>query len=332
MLALGALLAVACGGPSAPSGPALTIACPASLTVPSPTGSAVTVDYGAPTVTGGTTPVTTSCTLPSGSSFPVGSTPVTCTASDAHQRVAACSFTVSVSASSRLSATRFLAFGDSITEGVLEHPCRFAKPATLAEFFDDLRSLSAAVDNPGSYPSVLQSLLISRYTAQSPFVTNEGLGGEFVTEARSRLSGVLAIHAPQVLLLQEGVNDVNAFAPTKGQSAIAGIVADLRTLVRDAQSRGVQVLVGTLLPQRPGACRAFAPEFIVPANNQIRTMAVAEGAVVVDLYQAFDGQLATLLGADGLHPNAAGYEKMAQTFFDTIRQTLETTSAMAPFQ
>jgi lysophospholipase L1-like esterase len=45
--------------------------------------------------------------------------------------------------------------------------------------------------------------------------------------------------------------------------------------------------------------------------------------VLVDLYQVFDGQTDSLLGPDGLHPNDAGYHKMAETFFTAIRDRLE---------
>jgi hypothetical protein len=62
---------------------------------------------------------------------------------------------------------------------------------------------------------------------------------------------------------------------------------------------------------------------VVPANAQIRTMAASEGAILVDLYPIFDGQTSTLLGLDGLHPNEAGYAKMAETFYNAIRDNLE---------
>ena len=67
---------------------------------------------------------------------------------------------------------------------------------------------------------------------------------------------------------------------------------------------------------------------IVPANTQIASMAASEGVPLVDLYQAFSGQLNTLLDEDGLHPSDAGYEKIAQTFYETIRQRLEVQPAV----
>jgi len=99
-------------------------------------------------------------------------------------------------------------------------------------------------------------------------------------------------------------------------------------MIRDAQSRKIRVFVGTLLPEDRCGCRAFdfvdGRDDIVTANDQIRAMAASEGAFLVDLHQGFAGQTATLLSFDGLHPNEAGYAKMAEMFFDAIRQRLET--------
>ncbi len=76
-------------------------------------------------------------------------------------------------------------------------------------------------------------------------------------------------------------------------------------------------------PQRPGASRAFAPTLIAPTDDLIRALAVAEGAVLVDVYRDFNGQVDLLLGDDGLHPSAAGYQRMAGSFFTAISASLE---------
>jgi uncharacterized repeat protein (TIGR01451 family) len=73
-----------------------TITCPANVTVNETflgAGSA-TVNYAAPTTTGNC--VTVTCSPPAGSSFPVGTTPVACTGTDASNNSVACSFDVAV--------------------------------------------------------------------------------------------------------------------------------------------------------------------------------------------------------------------------------------------
>jgi lysophospholipase L1-like esterase len=165
-------------------------------------------------------------------------------------------------------------------------------------------------------------MLANRYVAQSFVVTNEGNSGELVADGKTRLTQSLNANLPQVLLLQEGANDM-----TGGRPPIDTIVNDFRAMIRDARGRGVQVFLGTLLPQREGACRAYdycdGVNDVVTLNARLRTLAASEGAVLVDLYQTFDGQTATWLGLDGLHPNEAGYQKMADVFYSAVTQALE---------
>jgi VCBS repeat protein/HYR domain-containing protein/FG-GAP repeat protein len=77
-----------------------TIVCPASFTVVAgagcPIGTNNTVSYAAPTVSDNCPGATSVCNPPSGSAFPVGTTTVNCTASDASGNTASCSFVVTV--------------------------------------------------------------------------------------------------------------------------------------------------------------------------------------------------------------------------------------------
>lgn len=73
---------------------------PANITVPAPTAAGAIVDYALPTATdavNGPLPVT--CAPPSGSTFPVATTTVTCTATDASANTVTRSFTVTVTSS-----------------------------------------------------------------------------------------------------------------------------------------------------------------------------------------------------------------------------------------
>jgi lysophospholipase L1-like esterase len=195
-----------------------------------------------------------------------------------------------------------MAFGDSITEGKL----RSLRPQLIES-------------PPFSYPFKLQQLLESRYTAQKVTVFDEGFGGETVNEGVARLPRALASDSPEVLLLQEGANDLNQ----SGESGIRKVVDGLRTMVQEGRKRGLRVFVATLLPMRPGAPSTSGAPFVDATNALIRAMAPSEGAVVVDLYQAFDGVAGSLIGGDGLHPSEAGYSKIAETYFEAIRTRLE---------
>jgi len=307
--AAAAVCAVACGSsttePKPPISDAPKIACPSSQTITSPNGLPVGVQYQAATVVGGASPVTMACTPASASMFPIGTTSVTCRVTDALNRTDACSFTVVVMAPPRIAATKFVAFGDSLSDGVLG----------IAPL---------AVGDPGppvGYAYKLRTLLANRYTAQTISMTDEGVPGEDIARGVARLPGTLTRDQPDALLLLEGVNDLN----NGRDRAIPTVINGLTTMVREARGRGLPVFLATLLPQRPPGIRALAPASIPPTNAGIRDVAAKEGAVLVDLFAAFDGQTSTLIGNDGLHPNEAGYQKMAEVFFDAIRARLELT-------
>lgn len=174
-----------------------------------------------------------------------------------------------------------------------------------------------------SYPDVLAKQLSLRYATQSFTMVNEGVPNEKAIEGAVRFSSVLSLSLPQVVLLLEGVNDINS----AGASAAPGVVSSLRSMIRAARQTGATVLLGTILPERPNACRAYdyldGVDDISTTNTQIRMLAASEGAILVDLHPQFAPQLAAWLGLDGLHPNEMGYAAMAQAFFDTVRPRLE---------
>src|SRR5262249_11013625 len=262
-------------------------------------------------------------------------TSVTCMARDARQQAASCSFSVTVTVSPKLAATRFVAFGDSITAGTVDPPCHsssaftFGSAATVQSAAYERQILIASINEPLSYPSKLQGLLVNRYPAQSPSVVNEGSTGEQVTgpppTGPTRLPGVLAADAPQVVLIEEGINDISTGDPA---GSTAAVVNGLRTMIQQAKATGASVFLANFLPERPGTCRGFRAGVIVPANDQIGALAKGENVPLVDLYAAFGGDASpALIGVDGLHPTAAGYDVIAQAFFDAIRKNLDVTAA-----
>ena len=319
MIALVAATAtLRCANPNTPSTPppppveptAVEVTCPQPVTVKSLHGEPTVAIYGQPTGTSGAPPVTISCTPASGGMFPVGISMVQCVATDARQRTASCTFPLTVTAPPRISATRFVAFGDSMTAG--EVPSLGLNPTT-GRFL---------VDPSSSYPRRLEISLTSRYTDQTPTVRNQGQGGETTTEARSRLSRVLAGAGFEVLLLMDGANDLIEGDARKVAPAVSGV----QSMVRDARSRGLRVYLASLPPQDPLACcprRGSGAGLVNTYNSQLRSVATAENATFVDVNSAFNGNTTTLIDRDGLHPTAAGYQVIADTFFKAITDTLE---------
>lgn len=284
------------------------------MTVESTTGGPTVVDYPAPVTAGGSPPITTHCTIASGSPFPIGSTDVICTGTDSASRQASCVFQVQVTFTPKLKGTRFLAFGDSITGGEIGAPSLFFTNTLLV------------------YPSLLMQLMPPRYTSQTLTMRNCGRYGEHAKdEGVSRLKSVLnggdcgplialdgarklATGNFDVLLLLEGTNDMN-----DDNISISDVREALKTDIRNAKSAGVlQVFLSTLPPEFVlGAAR-------IPAmNDAIRTLAMSEGVVLVDSYAVLGGESSTLIGMDGIHPTAEGQQMMAQAFFAAIQANFE---------
>jgi lysophospholipase L1-like esterase len=331
--ALGSLLACACGSPAKPTpvdqfpnGP--KIACPdAPAPITSPTGQATPVQYGTPIVTGGAPAVSIACTPPAGSMFPIGTTAVTCTATDARQRIDSCSFSVVVNQPARISVTRFVAFGDSITWGEDGRAT-----SIVAEGAGEAIRPAIQFPSAQTYPGVLLAQLQGRYTTQigTIGVANSGLPGEKAgsSSALSRFSSVASSRAYEAVLLMEGTNDLS----DRDSRLIPPALVNLRTMVRDAKSRNLKVFLATIPPMVAGRPRGLAWSLVPEMNSGIRNIASSEGVTLVDIEAGFGASFEQYLGFDGLHPNETGYAKIADLFFTAIKANLEAQpTSIAPF-
>jgi lysophospholipase L1-like esterase len=281
------------------------VTCPAAVTVSALASAGATVTYALPESRKGQGTVSVACTPPSGTRFPVGVTQTECIATDSLNRTGSCTFSVTVAGPPRLRGTRIMAFGDSLTEG-----------ATVLsnDPYDTVHPPETA------YPTVLRQLLSARYTDQTITVSNRGLPGEHAFRALSRFIAAFVADAPDVVVLQEGYNDIR-----QGVSESAGLLnalAGIEELAREARRRGARVFICTLAPSRPGriAISTSALEFM---RDRVRDIARVEGAVLVDLYSTLLPDVNANVSIDGLHLTPLGYRRVAETVFAAIRADLE---------
>ena len=204
-----------------------------------------------------------------------------------------------------LLADTILAFGDSLTAGVTS--------------FCGMPGCGGIVND--TYPQRLQTLLRGRYPAQAAVVQGSGAAGECAsadgcngTAGRDRLPGTIAAGHDLVVIL-EGVNDTNAIASD------SFIVDALRVMVHTARNAGKDVILCGLLPVKPnedtGQYKAD-PGRIASMNSRLAALASAESVPFVDMVAAFGGGFQSLLSPDGLHPNDAGYQRMAEAIGNTV--------------
>ena len=282
----------------------LGIVCPASRPVQSMDGNPVLLDYPPPEVAGGQPPITTACEPASGTRFAVGPTRVSCTAADALGQRAACAFVQRVLPPPMLGVTRIVAFGDSLTAGVVS-------------------AYGGSVPERDSYPAQLRQRLRSAYRTQAIDVFNEGVPGERAVHAPGRLASVLDLHRPEVVLLMEGTNDLS-FSRGVGGAALEA----LARMVGMVQAAGAAPVLATIPPIRADSEHGAA---IAGFNSELRAVAAASGAGLVDVHEVIArGRCPTggarrlpCLGPDGLHPSVEGYALIAGAFFEHLVRTYD---------
>jgi lysophospholipase L1-like esterase len=195
-------------------------------------------------------------------------------------------------------ATRYVAFGDSITEG-----------------FGD------AAPTPGSpagagYPPRLQAKL--QAAGINAVVVNQGFGGEATPEGSDRLSSALAGTSPgDILLLMEGTNDITRGIPLETTRF------NLNDMARRAEARGLTVVQGTVIARPPSARVDPQNVLTLELNQNIRDMAGRRDRDLADIYEVYltrSDRLSLYYTAHDPvgHPNATGYELIAQTFFEVL--------------
>ena len=318
ILVVACLLVAACGGSKGP-GPSPTvdppqIACPADVTVRDVITATQEVSYPAPTTTGGAAPVSVTCSPASGTPFALGATPVACAARDAQSREATCSFRVNVNGFT-LGVQKFLAIGDSLTEGQ--------------------NGLPSFIDPPNAYPTKLQIALDTLYPGQGVTVVNRGVSGRRVEELEVMIPGLVGAERPEAVLLLIGYNDLTTpCAP--GQTGTAACIAamdrvavgvrDCIRRVKESPAAVKYIFASTLTPPGPTGRSRIDPGAIVETNRQIRRwIAMERLATLVDTHPLFQGHEAEFVSPDGLHLLPPGYQAVADAFFFAIRTTIPQT-------
>lgn len=192
----------------------------------------------------------------------------------------------------------YIAFGDSITFGVYDDPQRVAK----------------------GYPGRLETLLQS--SGVNAVVVNSGVPGEDTTQAMTRIDGVLAEsgQSGDVLLLMEGTNDLS-----RGID-IETTRYDLNQMALKAENRGLSVVHATTIPRKPNAKHDPQNVANLLLNQNIRDMAGLRERRLADPFEVFSATPNLFptyyyQGSDDPvgHPNAVGYDLLAQVFFDVLR-------------
>ncbi|SDJ54248.1 GDSL-like Lipase/Acylhydrolase family protein [Nonomuraea jiangxiensis] len=154
---------------------------------------------------------------------------------------------------------------------------------------------------------------------------NEGHGGFLATNVanQNQLPGWLAATRPDIVLMHFGTNDVwSNIAPATILSAFTTLVNQMR-----ASNPAMKILVAKIIPMNPSTCPDCAQR-TVNFNNAIPAWAAATSTqqspiTVVDQWTGFSTNTDTY---DGVHPNAAGDQKMSDKWYPALVSALSGTS------
>ncbi|MGA2588014.1 MAG: GDSL-type esterase/lipase family protein [Candidatus Aminicenantales bacterium] len=184
-------------------------------------------------------------------------------------------------------------------------------------------------ENQGYQPR-LEPLLTQKYGSAK--IWNEGMGGETTPDGLSRIDSAIAAHASRYLLLMEGTNDVIFLDISMDTAAF-----DLREMALRGLGSGMVPLLATIIPRNDS--KWSDPVYqtrIFDLNAKIRQVAAGLNIPLVDQFDAFytypaaDGGWPSLLLIDGVHPNASGYQLMAETWFKGLKSQKETITVLSP--
>lgn len=151
---------------------------------------------------------------------------------------------------------------------------------------------------------------------------NEGHGGELVTNVADQnlLPGRLAATLPDIVVMHFGTNDVwSSISPDRILAAYTKLVGQMR-----ASNPDMKILVAQIIPLNPGSCSGCAQRVVdfnarIPAWAQATTTSRSP-VTVVDQWTGFDTAADTY---DGVHPNAAGDDKIAARWYPALSALLE---------
>lgn len=165
---------------------------------------------------------------------------------------------------------------------------------TIVCFGDSLTSGTGASEGM-DYPAQLARMLGRE-------VVNVGVPGDTTARALRRLQQDVLSHSPDVVLITLGGNDL------KNGIGTEEAIGNLKEIVQAIQRRGGVVIIGGLsFPLRD---RGYGKAY--------RELADETGAILIP--NILDGIMGDRsLMSDPIHPNDAGYARMAERFYRTLQ-------------
>jgi acyl-CoA thioesterase-1 len=163
--------------------------------------------------------------------------------------------------------------------------------------FGDSLTYGTGAKTKESYPAVLAELIGRN-------VVRAGVPGEVTEQGLARLSSVIEEHAPRLMIVCLGGNDMlRRLDETEIEHNLRAIIAGIRR--RDIAVVLIGVPKPALLTSAPEFYAELAAEFGIPYEGKIVTSVLYKSE-----YKS-----------DAIHPNAQGYRKIAEAIAELLRKS-----------
>ncbi|KOX20418.1 SGNH hydrolase [Saccharothrix sp. NRRL B-16348] len=191
------------------------------------------------------------------------------------------------------SGVKVMPLGDSITDG-------FNVPGGYrVDLWQKLVAGGRTVDFVGSMTNGPSSLGDRNH---------EGHSGWTIAQIDSNITNWLRTYTPRTILLHIGTNDMYGGDPGGAPQRLSNLVDRITSLAPSAE-----LFVATIVPLSSGDATVRAFNATIPPMVQSKVNA-GKKVHLVDMYRA----LTTADLADGVHPNAGGYSKMATAWYNAL--------------
>jgi lysophospholipase L1-like esterase len=215
---------------------------------------------------------------------------------------------------------------------------RKSRQAYLMDDFGELaryRKANASLGSPAAGEkrvvffgdSIIEGWNLERFFPNEKYV-NRGISGQTTSQLLLRFrQDVVDLHPAAVVILA-GTNDI---AGNTGPIPLEAIESNFASIAEIARANGIRVVFSSILPVHnyTAASQSFFPLRPMPQisslNHWLKSYCRAHDHVYLDYFDVMvdgNGYLSRVLADDGLHPNEAGYAKMAPLAESAIRVSL----------
>jgi lysophospholipase L1-like esterase len=199
----------------------------------------------------------------------------------------------------------------------------------LGRYHADNQALKAQPADPKRVvflgDSITDGWKLAQFFPGKPYV-NRGISGQTTPQMLVRMYPDVIDLKPAALILLAGTNDI---ARNTGPQTLTMIEENIQAITELAQLHGIKVILCSVTPISDYTRKQTEhrpPADILALNTWMRDYAARNKAIYADYFAAVvdeKGMLRQGISADGLHPNADGYQLMAPVAEAAIQKALQ---------